>query len=683
MSTTRKNPLEFVAEATELVDLLARDVSSLEQQVGGEVQPDLLNQIFRSAHSLKGLAGLFAEERVGRVAHKVEDLLDRLRLGKADLSGPLAQALEGAVDLLGNLLRGIAKGESPELHHRQMVEIEERLESLASDRGGPATENLGRAGVGPDLLRVLTQYEEHRLRENVRKGAALWRIRVRFDLDTFDQGLLQLTGVLKPLGELVSTLPGAGLASRNEIGFDLLFASRASHSELESALRGTAASVTLLGEESGPTFDDATPMPRSAEAPKVEFEPSLRSLSQSVRVDIRRLDVLMNVVGELLLVKANVQRLAEAARQPGVHTISKLWGQELLREARLLERRLGDLQQGILEVRMVPLGQVFDKLGRLVRRIAREAGKEVEFRVLGGEVELDKLIVEELADPLMHLIRNALDHGVELPAVRKKANKPPKATLTVSARQEGQQIVVEVADDGPGINESRVREVAVQRGLLTGEQAAETSGQDLLNLLFLPGFSTARAVSELSGRGVGLDVVKTNITSLSGMIDVRSAAGQGTRFLITLPVTLAILRALVVSVSGRTYAVPLNSVAEIIAVLESEIRTVERREVVTLRGQTLPLVRLARLFGLPEKKLPRHFVVVVGLAHARVGIAVDELVGQEDVVAKPLKGRWGEVRGISGATDLGNRRTVLVLDVGQLVEEVLAPDHSFSEWRGR
>ena len=249
------------------------------------------------------------------------------------------------------------------------------------------------------------------------------------------------------------------------------------------------------------------------------------------------------------------------------------------------------------------------------------------------------------------------------------AGKPRRARVSLRAEQKGNHVVIEVSDDGAGIDELGVRDMALRKGLITEAQSREMSRRELLNLIFLPGFSTARSVSELSGRGVGLDVVKNNIGNLSGIIDVWSERGQGTAFHLTLPVTLAIIRALVVGVSGRTYAVPLNSVLEILSVKPSEIRTVERREVLDVRGTTLPLMRLARQFGHPERQNDRHFVVVAGLAQERLGIAVDELQGQQDIVVKSLGGRLQGVRGISGAADLANRRTVLVLDVGALLEE--------------
>jgi len=274
----------------------------------------------------------------------------------------------------------------------------------------------------------------------------------------------------------------------------------------------------------------------------------------------------------------------------------------------------------------------------------------------------------------MHIIRNAIDHGIEATAARTQRGKPRRGAVSLRAAQRGNHVLIEVRDDGAGIDEARVRDVALERGLLTREEAKEISSRDLVGLIFAPGFSTSRSVSELSGRGVGLDVVKTNIANLSGRIDVRTEEGKGTSFEITLPVTLAIIRALLVSVSGRLYALPLSTVVEILSVTQGDVRTVERREVLSVRGRTVPLLRLSRLFGHPDRAPARWFAAVTGLADDRVCLAVDELLGQQDIVIKPLGGRLSRVRGIAGATDLGNRRTVLVLDVGALIEEAINPE---------
>ena len=797
MTPRSKALAEFVAEATEILDALARDLLALDERRGQEADPELVNGIFRAAHSLKGLSGLFGQERIARLAHGTEDLLDRLRLGRLLMDGAVLDALIEVLDAFQALLGEAARGTESEGLSARVEAMAARLASLGAPVEVPEDDPLERLELDAQVRAVFTEYEEHRLRENVRRGVALWRVRAAFDLSDFDKGLAELNARLKPLGEVISTLPSAQPGGAHGIAFDLIFGAQVDGAGLEAGLSGTPAELSPLrvrpaveavthalvraaepvaaardseaaegspppkrggGRKKGPRAA-ATPLapgvqqqslphlgeaappeplewpapgaepaakpsdslhalapttatelelpPGAAPAPMVAYlqgaakasrglsvappppssavgtgagsapsasaaDTSLRSLTQTVRVDIGRLDGLINMVGELLLIKANLQRLAESARQDGAVALSKLFGQELARETRGLERKLEALQEGLLEARMVPVGQVFDKLARLVRRITREAGKEIEFVIGGGDVELDKLIVEELSDPLMHLIRNAIDHGVESPDARLAAGKPRRAVVSLRAEQKGNHVVIEVSDDGAGIDEARVREVAITRGLITFAQAQEMGRRELLNLIFQPGFSTARSISELSGRGVGLDVVKNNLGNLSGIIDVWSERGRGTAFHLTLPVTLAIIRALLVGVSGRTYAVPLNSVLEIVSVQPRDIRTVERREVLDLRGQTLPFVRLARMFALPERPVSRHFVVVVGLAQERLGIAVDELHGQQDIVTKPLGGRLQSIRGISGATDLGNRRTVLVLDVAALLEEGMA-----------
>ncbi len=692
MTAPPRATAEFVSEAQEIVDSLSRGLLALDARKGSEADPDLINGVFRSAHSLKGVASMFGADRVASLAHAVEDLLDAVRLGRAPLEAPQMELLLESVDLFQNMVREISGGEGEDGSDATDRAAKALARKIArAQKGGSASsaaDPLAAAGVDESTRKVLTEYEEHRLRENVRKGAILLKVRAEFDLADFDKRLAEVNGRLKPVGELISTLPAAAPSAPSRIGFDLLVGTRQPVEAVREALEGLPVAVERVGRPEPPT--PATRKPPAATArppapaaegpvavPSFEPETTLRSASQTVRVDIGKLDNLMNIVGELLLVRTNVQRLADGLRTAvdGLavpdRTIQTRVA-ELGREGRVLERKLNELQTGILEVRMVPLVQVFDKLARLVRKVAREADKEVDFRVSGGDVELDKLIVEELSDPLMHLVRNAIDHGIERAEERIKKGKPRRGIVSVNAFQKGNHVVIDVADDGAGIDEERVRRVAVKKGLATADAVSNLSRRDLLNFIFMPGFSTAREVSELSGRGVGLDVVKTNIATLSGIIDVSSQTDAGTTMSITLPVTLAIIRALLVGVSGRTFAVPLNSVLEITEVPVTEVRTVSAREVIDLRGTTLPLVRLSRLFGFGETNgTSKLEVVVVGLAQQRLGMAVDDLTGQQDIVIKSLGGMLPPVPGIAGATDLGQRRTVLVLDVGAIIGEVL------------
>lgn len=691
---------EFVAEANEVLETLAHDVAVLDAQRGREADPDLLNAIFRAAHSLKGLSAMFGQERISGLAHHLEDVLDALRLGKVPNSDTLIDSLLEGVDVLTLMLREASGDAASDETGKRANTLAETFARLASGGQSGAADVLDEVGIDPAIRSVFTEYEEHRLRENVKKGVALWKVRAVFGLDDFDQRLASLNGLLKPLGEVISTLPSSQPGDEASIAFDLIFGSGRPRDEIERTVASLATVAPLTQKQMQmkapqPREPEFTPAPRKpaplfiqeVSSPDLQpyqqssspsgvmqgAEPSLRSLAQTVRVDISRLDSLMNTIGELLTVRANIHRLAEVAKQSSGTPLPKLWAQELQKESRALERKLDELQNGVLDVRMVPLVQVFDKLARLMRRLVRQSGKDVHFEVAGGDVELDKLIVEELSDPLMHLLRNALDHGIEIPERRIEQGKDARGVIKLKAQQLGNQVQIEVGDDGSGMDETRIRQVAIERGLVTHEATEELERRDLLNLVFLPGFSTRSDVSELSGRGVGLDVVKTNLSRLSGLIDIESKRGEGTRFVLTLPLTLAIIRALVVAVGDRTFAVPLNSVTEIVSVKPSQLRTIERREVIDVRGQTLPFVRLSRIFNLRESTADRYFVVIIGLAQERFGLAVDALLGQEDIVTKPLGGRLKGVPGIAGATELGDRRAVLVLDVGALVEELKRP----------
>ncbi|HEY1585509.1 MAG TPA: chemotaxis protein CheA, partial [Polyangia bacterium] len=483
-------------------------------------------------------------------------------------------------------------------------------------------------------------------------------------------------------------------ANDQQIELDVILGAQVELRSVQEAVVGTGAIVALLPrQKAGQLRAPAAPATASAAdgkpataatgvatsdkpaAPKREREEeelTLKSVAQTVRVDIRKLDNLMNIVGELGIARAGLMQILDRIKADRAQ--QKL-ARELHIELRSLSRKLDELQAGILEVRMVPLGQVFDKLSRVVRKISRDAGKEIRLTVTGADTELDKLIVEELSDPLMHVMRNCIDHGIEKPEVRKAAGKPEAGTISIRAEQRGNHVVIQIEDDGQGVDEAKLVQKAVERGVINALEARDLSRRDAQNLMFLPGLSTKDVADEMSGRGVGMDVVKTNIARLSGIIDVESEPGQGTRLTLTLPITLAIIQALIIRAAGRTFAVPLNSVLESLRVTQADVRTIERREVMSLRGQTLPLARLEKLFRLERADLEgvpnRQFVVVVGLAQHRIGLLVDELHGQEDIVIKSLGRALSEVPGIAGATELGGKKTVLVLDVAQIVEEAV------------
>ncbi len=678
---------EFFSEAQELVEGLARNLLKLDEQTKqGTPDPSLINEAFRAVHTLKGLAGLFGASRVGTVAHRLEDLLDNIRLGRRALDPELLDLLFRSVEVTNQLLAGEKEHrDEPLLAAEDLLAALDAVASPAKPRTRPGVEYE----LDPGMLAVLTEYEEHRLRANIEQGQNLYRLRVEFDLNTIDKALDEIKDRAKVHGEIITYLPTGEMSSPDTIQLDLLLASRAELEPLIGALGGEHVVVEPIPRRRSRTLEPprasllpSVPAPeplvhevsaggeRFADTPRAEHaEASLRSVSQTVRVDIRRLDHLMNIVGELAIVRGSLSRVAERLRSEGQRQLAM----ELQRLYRSFDRRLTEMQDGILEVRMVPLGQIFDRLARVVRQLSREANKEIRLVITGGETEIDKLIVEELSDPLMHMIRNAIDHGIELSEQRHKVGKPQAGTIALNAFQKGNHVMIEIEDDGAGIDERALLERAVQLGKLDLRDAQDLSRDEVLALIFLPGLSTRREASDLSGRGVGMDVVKTNISRMGGVIDVQSERGIGTKMTITLPITLAIVSALLLDVAGHVFAIPLSSVSEALRFSGAGVRVVDGREVMTLRGTTLPLCRLHRLLGLRVPEARAHqFVVVASLGNRRLGLIVDHLFGQQDIVIKPLGQTLAKVRGFSGATELGDQRVGLVLDAAALIEEVLA-----------
>jgi two-component system, chemotaxis family, sensor kinase CheA len=742
---------EFFSEAQEIVDGLSRDLLALDDvsRRGGS-DAELVNDVFRAVHTLKGLSGLFGAAMMSGLSHELENLLDDLRLGRIELTPQVLDLLFQSVDLYG-LILAAAKGDAPE----PAAEVKALLAALgqvAQQKGGGGGSVVAQYELDPGLLAVLTEYEEHRLRTNLQAGLSLYRLRVQFQLSTIDSALDELKARTRPHGEIITFLPTGEGGDAETVELEILVASREPLGSLEAAIAGPNVTIEevrrrdvaqsapesmrpgrtayadagvsltpiagavepfetyatderegLAGTRTShpPPPDHSLAPPGFAPAPsreagRADRELTLRSVTQTVRVDIRKLDRLMNIVGELAIVRSAVARLQERVRrEPALREVST----DLHRLHRSFERHLSQMQNGILEVRMVPLGQVFDKLARIVRQISREHDKQVNLVITGAETEIDKLIVEELSDPLMHMIRNAIDHGIEDRDERMRVAKPPVGTIALNAFQKGNHVVLEVEDDGRGMDPAVILAAALRRSVVTEAEAREMSAKEVLALVFQPGFTTREEASSLSGRGVGMDIVHTNISNLGGVVDITSEVGIGTKMTITLPITLAIISVLIVEVAGRTFYMPLASVEEAIVLDESLVRSFEGREVMTQRGATLPIARLAKLFQLegyrpgvwinedaktpkpPEVRpgtKPKTYVVIATVADRRVGFVVDRLVGQQDIVIKALGRSLKTARGFAGATELGDQRVGLVLDAAALIAEVTS---TFGELR--
>lgn len=696
---------EFLTEAQDIIEAFARNLLAIDAaHKKGTSEPELLNEAFRAMHTLKGLASLFGAGGLSSLSHRLEDLLDALRLGRQLLSADVLDVLFAAVEVCHQLL-ATEKEEEGVLDPLVEENVAKVLRSMELVLGGGLGKAVPQTGVDPAILGVLTEYEEHRLRANLDAGLRLFRVRVQFDLMTIDKELEALKDRARQLGEVITYLPTGEATSPDVLELDLIFASGEEISTIQRQLAGDNATVEEVptggakrapeGAPSlrmgGPPSSIAAIVNSVVPAPSIAIGGGSRSIDppapgmdkatqvkdqrlarRAVRVHIHKLDRLMNVVGELSILKTSLHDTAEIVRSD----FDRHLGGELHQLHRILERRLEDLQNGILEMRMVPLGQMFDRLARGVRQISRDLGKEVRLVVTGAETEIDKLIVEELGDPLLHMLRNAIDHGIEHEDARLAAKKSPAGTIALNAYQKGSHVMIEVEDDGRGVDEEKLAKRAVERGAIEASAAAMLSQEELMGLMFLPGLSTRDDVSEVSGRGVGMDVVKTNIARLGGVIDVQSERGIGTKMTLTLPVTLAIFRALLVKVHDQEFAVPLSAISEVLN-LEGRTRVVEGREVTTIRGATLPLCRLRQFFHLTnEVAETREFVIVARVGERRLGLVVDSIAGQQDIVIKTLGRSLESVRGFSGATELGSQRVGLVLDVGAVLDEMLSPGES-------
>lgn len=655
---------EFTSEAEELLETLSRDLVEFESQ-GRDVRPEVINKIFREVHSLKGLAGMLGFGEISELSHSLEDMLDRLRMGKIEITKELIDLLYDAVDSLNRLVIGINDPAMGSLV--DITGLTRRIHQLATNQPHRANEDpFADLTLDEQTKKSLTEYEEHRLLENVRARNQILAVEVRFDFADFDERLRALTETLSKAGEVISTLPAIDGSGGTGIAFRLLYGSMLGEEAV--ALLVPAGNVVSLRRHEVPAACSA-PEAAAAEAPEEDL--SLRSISQTVRVDISKLDHVMNIVGELIIEKTQLDSLTRSLHQGEALQQARITAHELTKIARNLERKLNELQRSVIETRMVPVGQIYAKLSRTVRKVARELNKEIELVLRGEDTELDKVMVEELTDPLMHIIRNALDHGIEPAEERAVKGKNPIGKVTLNAYQQGNSVVIDVTDDGRGIDPEVVRKAAVKRNLIAQHDPFDQ--QRAYEILFTPGFSTAAVVSEISGRGVGLDVVKKNLQELKGSIDILSVPGEGTTFRIMLPITLAIIQALIVRAAGDQFAIPLTSVEESLRIYSRDIRTVERREVFTLRDFTLPLLRLSDAFHLDsdrdESPDAKWFVVVTRSGDKVAGILVDELVRQQEVVIKSIGERLKTIPGIAGATEVGEGEIVLVIDVGTLIEQ--------------
>lgn len=657
----------FLDETEEQLQEMDQAILLLEQDRNNT---GLLNKIFRAAHTVKGSSASMGFDEIATLTHDMENVLDKLRRQELEVSREIIDLLLACLDHLRVLKNRVASG----------VEVEVDVNPLIRRLKAAASQELAPVAVTIDMAPAV---ELDDVEQNVVRAAEVKGYRVYHVAITIEPGCLMKSARayivfnnLKDIGEVIKTIPSIEdiEAEKFEDRFELVIITREDADTVANVVKSiseiaavTVTPVTLEGESdsaAGNSIGEEGPTELKVDAGSGERQE--RKLAQTVRVDVQRLENLMNLVGELVIDRG---RLA----QVGSHLKNRLGSVELvetLEEVSVhIGRITGDLQEEIMKARMFPIEQVFNRFPRMVRDLAQKAGKEVDFVVEGRETELDRTVIEEIGDPLIHLLRNAIDHGLETPEERLKAGKPRHGTVKLRASHQENQIVITVEDDGRGIDTAVLKRRAVDKGLLSLETAARLSEREALGIIFLPGFSTATAVSDVSGRGVGMDIVRAHIERINGTVDIETNSGRGTRFTIKLPLTLAINRSLLVYMGDQVLAFPLANVVEIINVERSQVQRVQQREVVLARGQVLPLFRLDRVLGLGtgEVATEKFPVVVVGISERRLGFIVDTLIGEQEIVIKSLGDYIGQVPGLAGATIMGDGRVALILDIRGLV----------------
>lgn len=638
---------EFIAETEDLLFESQQMILEIQDTYQTALNPDTINALFRSMHTLKGLSGLFGNQGITDLSHALESLLDDIRLGRIDVTDDVVNFLFKNLDTLRSAVDGVKEDKEQNLTEH-INEIKSFRGSMKEGATGPDIKGL----IADSIIKVLSEYEEHRLKANIKDGNGIYLLKAIFELSTFDKSLEELTKIIKSKGELISTLPTSTDVPDGSIGFNLMFASNNQLNELKEEIKGD---IEVLVQPK-----------RAVPQPQKKQEPSLKTTTTTVRVDIDKLDRILNTIGELTLAKDAVKRIgsemAEVQRYSSfvrdVHKIS-----------RTFERRLAELQDEVLEIRMVPIGQIFSRLAQVIRRYSREIGKKIDLTLYGEDTELDKSLAEEIVDPLMHIVRNSIDHGIEPAEERKIKGKKEYGSIVLKAFQKGNHVVTEVTDDGRGIDVERVKKKAIEKGLL--EPDVELGEREIIDLIFTPGFSTKEVASKISGRGVGMDVVKEKLSTLGGFTEVYTKKDAGTTFTLTLPITLAIIKALIVRVGKEKFALPLTATSETVVIEHKDIQTIEWKDVYYIRGEMLPIMSLGKIFNLETDQSDRSFAVVVWLGRRKLGLLVDEFLGQQEIVIKSLGEYLKGLSGFAGAAETGKHEVILVLDIESIIEKSL------------
>ncbi|EJB81058.1 chemotaxis histidine kinase/response regulator CheAY2 [Helicobacter pylori] len=648
---------DFLIEAFEMNEQLDQDLVELEHN---PEDLDLLNRIFRVAHTIKGSSSFLNLNILTHLTHNMEDVLNRARKGEIKITPDIMDVVLRSIDLMKTLLVTI-RDTGSDTNNGKENEIEEavkQLQAITSQNLEGAKERTKEAPQKENKEEAKEENKENKAKAPTAENTASDNpLADEPDLDYSNMSAEEVEAEIERL-----------LNKRQE-------ADKERRAQKKQEDQAKPKQEVAPAKETPKT---ETPKTETPKAPKTETKAKAKAdteenkapsigVEQTVRVDVRRLDHLMNLIGELVLGKNRLIRIYSDVEE-------RYDGEKFLEELNQVVSSISavttDLQLAVMKTRMQPVGKVFNKFPRMVRDLSRELGKSIELIIEGEETELDKSIVEEIGDPLIHIIRNSCDHGIEPLEERKRLNKPETGKVQLSAYNEGNHIVIKISDDGKGLDPVMLKEKAIEKGVISERDAESMSDREAFNLIFKPGFSTAKVVSNVSGRGVGMDVVKTNIEKLNGIIEIDSEVGVGTTQKLKIPLTLAIIQALLVGVQEEYYAIPLSSVLETVRISQDEIYTVDGKSVLRLRDEVLSLVRLSDIFKVDAilESNSDVYVVIIGLADQKIGVIVDYLIGQEEVVIKSLGYYLKNTRGIAGATVRGDGKITLIVDVGAMMD---------------
>jgi two-component system chemotaxis sensor kinase CheA len=686
----------FMEEAEEHIQLLDEDLIKLENEGNN---PELLQEIFRAAHTLKGSSAMLGHERMAEVTHAMESLLDKLRQKKITVNTRIIDALLFGLDALKVLKNEINSQRESDIDIASIVrQLNESAEARASDAvNAPAPVRQDTVKKQGKLI-TLNKSAEKKIDEAVKKGQCAFIVRVSINPKTEWMAVrsLQICNDLTNMGDLIASNPTMSDIEQEKVSaeFTAVVCCLRKSDEIESTLKliadiekvvtapyGTESAAQLLqpvaAEVKSPVDHPAEQAEQIADQ-KSEMKNLVANnkteAMNTIRVDVKVLDNLMNMVEELVIDRSRISQVGRLleGKYPDDELVNDLGD-----TSNHIIKVINELYQDIMKVRMVPISLVFSKFPRLVRDLAQKQHKNLDFVIKGESTELDRTIIEKIQDPLIHLLRNAVDHGIETPEDRKAKGKPERALLRLEAYQEEGHIVIRLEDDGRGIDAKKVRDSAVKKGFLTAEAAAKLADTEAIDLIFASGMSTAEKTTDVSGRGVGLDIVRTNIERLNGNVTLETRLNGGTVFTLKLPLTVAVFQGLVVTVSGSGYIVPLVSVMETIKVKKEDIKTIRKKEVMLLRDTIVPLMRMSKVMGtkLETANKVEEYVLVVKAGDRVAGIVVDELKEQMEFVIKSLGKYLGELKGIAGATILGDGEVALILDIPTLIRMFAQQGH--------